>query len=229
MTSQGQIPSGPSRSDASGPLGTFPAGPESAGRARIAIANKHPVVRLGLKELIVRDERFQFVAAVANGGKFLRLLEERPIDVAVVGWSLPDMTGADLLCVLKRQRSPVRLIIYTGADVLAHAVKFGARGFVSTNNEPADVLRAIAAVVRGRMSFPYVDMQTLSQSPIRHLTAREYELMADLAEGMSNAQIAAHCGISRNTVKHHLKNIYEKLNVTSRAMAVALFMSLSKV
>lgn len=198
-------------------------------RPRIAIANRHPIVSLGLKDLIDRDERFEFVAAVANAGKFLKLIEDEQIDVAVVGWALPDRTGGDLLCELKQQGSPVRLIIYANEYMLAHAVKFGAQGFVSTSNPPEDVVRAIAAVARGRVSFPNFDTQSLSQSPIRDLTAREHEVLAALAKGLTNVEIAADFGISRNTVKHHIKNVYSKLNVTSRAMAVKFFISLSDV
>jgi two-component system nitrate/nitrite response regulator NarP len=65
----------------------------------------------------------------------------------------------------------------------------------------------------------------LSKDPLEALTVRERELLAALADGWSNLQIAARIGISRNTVKYHLKNLYDKLDVNNRAMAVALYMS----
>jgi two-component system nitrate/nitrite response regulator NarP len=87
------------------------------------------------------------------------------------------------------------------------------------------LLDAVASVARGRMSLPYVDLQTLTKDPLGELTARERELLVALANGWTNLQIASRIGISRNTVKYHLKNLYDKLGVSNRAMAVALYMS----
>jgi two-component system nitrate/nitrite response regulator NarP len=84
---------------------------------------------------------------------------------------------------------------------------------------------AVAAVARGRMSLPYIDLQSLTSDPLGELTARERELLVALANGWTNLQIASRIGISRNTVKYHLKNLYDKLGVSNRAMAVALYMS----
>jgi two-component system nitrate/nitrite response regulator NarP len=72
-------------------------------------------------------------------------------------------------------------------------------------------------------------MDAASKDPLEVLTVRERELLAALADGWSNLQIAARIGISRNTVKYHLKNLYDKLNVNNRAMAVALFMTRQSV
>ena len=84
------------------------------------------------------------------------------------------------------------------------------------------------AVARGRLSLPYVDIDLLNHDPLEGLTARERELLAALANGWTNLQIAARTGITRNTVKYHLKNLYDKLGVSNRAMAVALFMSATR-
>ena len=73
--------------------------------------------------------------------------------------------------------------------------------------------------------MPYIDLQTLTSDPLGELTARERELLVALANGWTNLQIASRIGISRNTVKYHLKNLYDKLGVSNRAMAVALYMS----
>lgn len=201
-----------------------PSGP----RPKIAIADKNPVVRAGLTDFIARDGRFEVARAVATGEEFLALVEEHPIDIAVIGWTLPDMTGADILGAMKRRHSGVRAIVYTGEpgkDVLRQAVRLGAWGFISKSDEPEVLLEAVAAVARGRMSLPYIDLQTLTSDPLGELTARERELLVALANGWTNLQIASRTGISRNTVKYHLKNLYDKLGVSNRAMAVALYMS----
>lgn len=197
-------------------------------RRTIAIADKNPVVRTGLVDIIARDGRFEVVAAVSTGGAFLSLIETQAVDIAIVGWAMPDMTGGDVLAELKRRRSPVRAIIYTGeagVDVLRRSIKGGAWGFMSKSDEPEVLLETISSVSHGRVSFPYVDMDAAAKDPLDVLTLRERELLAALADGWTNLQIAARIGISRNTVKYHLKNLYDKLNVNNRAMAVALYMA----
>jgi len=197
-------------------------------RHRVAIADKNPVIRTGLIEILARDGRFEVTGAVSNGRALIQLIEERSADIAVIGWQLPDMTGGDLLTELKKRALCVRPIVYTGEqgrDVLRRTIKAGAWGFISKSDEPQVLLEAISSVSHGRVSFPYVDMDALTHDPLDVLTVRERELLAALADGWSNLQIAARIGISRNTVKYHLKNLYDKLAVHNRAMAVALYMA----
>ncbi|MEQ1576024.1 MAG: response regulator transcription factor [Hyphomicrobium sp.] len=196
--------------------------------ATIAIADKNPVVRSGLSELLRQDGRFQVAPAVSSGAAFIELVSQIKVDVGLLGWSLPDMTGGEVLSQLKRRQAPVRVIIYTGeraSDVLHQAIKGGARGFISKSDEPAVLMETLSSVARGRVCFPYVDIVNLGRDPLDVLTVRERELLAALANGWSNLQIAARTGISENTVKYHLKNLYDKLGVKNRAMAVAMFVS----
>jgi two-component system nitrate/nitrite response regulator NarP len=198
----------------------------------IAIADKNPVVRTGLVDIIARDGRFVVTAAVSTGAAFLSLIESHDIDIAIIGWALSDMTGGDILTEIKKRRFAIRTIVYTGepgTEVLRRTIKAGAWGFMSKSDEPEVLLETISSVSHGRVSFPYVDMDAASKDPLEVLTVRERELLAALADGWSNLQIAARIGISRNTVKYHLKNLYDKLNVNNRAMAVALFMTRQSV
>ncbi len=191
------------------------------------IADKSPVVRSGLRDFIARDGRFEVLEAHATGTAFLAAAEKLPPDIGVIGWSLSDITGGEILSALRRRHSPTRIIVYTGEpgkDVLRQAVRLGAWGFISKSDEPELLVDAIAAVARGRMSLPYVDLQALTTDPFSELTSRERELLTALANGWTNMQIASRIGISRNTVKYHLKNLYDKLGVSNRAMAVALYM-----
>jgi two-component system nitrate/nitrite response regulator NarP len=197
-------------------------------RQKIAIADKNPVIRTGLVDIIARDGRFDVVATMPTGTALLKFAEENQVDIAVIGWALPDMTGGDVLAELKKRQSPIRTIVYTGepgSEVLRRTVKAGAWGFISKSDEPPVLLETISSVARGRVCFPYVDIGALSKDPLEVLTVRERELLAALADGWSNLQIASRIGISRNTVKYHLKNLYDKLDVNNRAMAVALYMS----
>lgn len=196
-------------------------------RPQIMIADKSPVVRSGLRDFIARDGRFEVIDAHPTGAAFLAAAEQQTPDIGVIGWSFPDITGGEILSALRRRHSPTRIIVYTGEpgkDVLRQAVRLGAWGFISKSDEPELLVDAIAAVARGRMSLPYVDLQALTTDPFAELTSRERELLTALANGWTNLQIASRIGISRNTVKYHLKNLYDKLGVSNRAMAVALYM-----
>ncbi len=198
------------------------------GKIEIAIADKNPVVRAGLENMMSKDSRFGVAGLYATGAAFLAASEKALFQVAVVGWSLPDMDGGLVLSEIKKRQWPFRVIIYTGesgTDVLRRAIKGGAWGFVSKSEEPTILLETIIAVARGRLSLPYIDIDQLNYDPLGMLTTRERELLAALANGWTNLQIAARTGITRNTVKYHLKNLYDKLGVSNRAMAVALYMS----
>lgn len=193
---------------------------------RIVIADKNPIIRSGLAEIIGRDGRFSISEAVATGADFLSLAEQNKVDIGIVGWSLPDMTGGDVLAHFSDQKKNPRIIIYTGekvTDVLRQAIKSGAWGFVSKSDEATVLIETISSISNGRLCFPYVDLDKLARDPFETLTTREKELLAALSNGWTNLQIAARIGISRNTVKYHLKNLYDKLDVNNRAMAVALY------
>lgn len=202
-----------------------------AAKIEVAIVDQNPVVRAGLEALVQKDGRFGIAGVYASGAALIEVLQKKPLEIAVVGWSLPDMQGSELLDRVKREKWQTRVIIYTGersGDVLRQAIKGGAWGFVSKMEEPPVLLEAVVAVARGRLSLPYVDIDLLNHDPLDGLTARERELLAALANGWTNLQIAARTGITRNTVKYHLKNLYDKLGVSNRAMAVALFMSATR-
>jgi two-component system nitrate/nitrite response regulator NarP len=83
----------------------------------------------------------------------------------------------------------------------------------------------VVTVAHGNMVFPRIDVTKLYDDPIDQLTERELQLLAELAEGASNAGIARRMGISANTVKFHLKNLYDKLGVDNRVQAIAYYVS----
>lgn len=194
----------------------------------VVIADKNPVVQAGLRKYVESNESYRIVDVISNGAGFIKACVNTRVDIGVIGWSLPDMTGGEVLSVIKKRKLPTRIVVYTGESspsVLRKTIKMGAWGFVSKGDDPSILMDAIASVAIGRLSLPFVDIDTLTHDPLDALTARERELLAVLAKGWTNEQIASRIGISHNTVKYHLKNLYEKLNVNNRAMAVALFMS----
>ena len=104
--------------------------------------------------------------------------------------------------------------------VLTH----GAAAFVSKMEQTAFLLDTIEAVADGRMVFPYIDVRTVYDNPLTTLTRRELEVLADLASGRTNKQIAREMSVSLNTVKFHVRNLFQKLGVNSRSQAIALYL-----
>ena len=199
-----------------------------SGAARLLIADKNPLVLKGLQAILEEDPRFVLAGALDTGAGFLAAAAETGFDVGVIGWMLPDMDGGEVLRRMKALESPARMVVYTGSrnpDAPRLAMKFGGYGFCSKSDPPEVLLDVIHSVALGRMSFPYVDVSKLHEDPLSDLTSRERELLTALASGWTNQQIANRIGISENTVKFHLKNLYEKLDVRNRAMAVALYMA----
>lgn len=100
----------------------------------------------------------------------------------------------------------------------------GAAGFCSKKEAPERLVETVAAVALGNMVYPFMDMRAVTADPLGDLTAREAELLTYLADGITNQQIASKLGISLNTVKFHLKNLYEKLDVKNRSQAVSAYL-----
>ena len=194
----------------------------------VVVADKSPLVRAGLRGLLGEDERLELVANVENGEQFMSLVGHQPFQVGIVGWVMPGLGGRDVLDGLRDHPSAPRVVIYTGdpgADIPRETMRLGAAGFCSKSEPPSQLLDSVARVAMGQMIFPFIDIRGLHSCPLSSLTPREHELLAALSEGNSNAQLAARFEISVQTVKFHLKNVYEKLGIGNRAQAVALYVS----
>ena len=100
----------------------------------------------------------------------------------------------------------------------------GGAAFVSKNDQPVSLLDTIVQVANGRMVFPYVDVTQLNANPLSRLTRRELEILSSLAAGRTNKEIAAEKAVTTNTVKYHVRNLFEKLGVRNRGQAIALYL-----
>ncbi|TAN49965.1 MAG: response regulator transcription factor [Rhodospirillales bacterium] len=193
----------------------------------IVIAEKNPLLQQSLVRLFENDERFRLVAVCADGERFLEAVERLNFEIGIIGWEMPFLDGKGVLANLKGKESTPRVIVYTGSpnpDIPRQAMALGAAGFCSKKDQPAVLIDTILQVASGRMVFPFMDVAKLVTDPFAGLTPRERELLAALAGGLTNAQIASQFDISLNTVKFHLKNLFDKLGVSNRAQAVARYL-----
>lgn len=195
----------------------------------VAVIDKNPLVHRGLDQMLREDGRFELVMSAPDGDAFLSAYAARgvaaPVDVAVSGWVMPKGDGKSLLQRISAMANPPKVVIYTGemSDMaLRAAIREGAAGLVHKSEAPERLLQAIATTAAGGRDFPAAARR---QPPMEALTKREQELLASLAGGATNNQLAEALGVSVNTVKFHLRNLYEKLDVRNRAQAVAMFLS----
>lgn len=197
------------------------------GPIEVVIADKSPLIMGALTQIFSGDERFSLVANASDGERFLEAVDRLAFDVGVIGWVMPYMDGAAVLKAISGRSQAPRIVIYTGdpsPDLPRRAMLLGAAGFCSKREKPETLLATVQAVAEGRMVFPFMDMSKPQADPFGGLTGREHELFGTLAQGLTNAQIAKKVGVSLNTVKFHLKNLYEKLGVSNRAQAVAYYL-----
>lgn len=194
----------------------------------VVLVDKSPLVLTGLSKIFGDDQRFSIVATAADGERFMEAVERLSFDVAVIGWEMPFMTGRDVLAALKNVSDPPRIVVHTGSSkpgVARQVLQLGGAGFCSKQDTPQVLVDTVVSVAEGRMVFPFMNVDAPVIEGMDALTPRERDLLASLADGRTNSQIAHELGISLNTVKFHLKNLYEKLGVNNRAQAVARFLA----
>lgn len=193
----------------------------------IMLADGNPLVLSAMSEIFERDPRFSLVATSATAEGFLGIAMRVPAAVAVLDWGLPVLGAPRLIEVLRQQMNTPKVVIYgdAGNDIPLRAMEVGAAGFVSRSSAVENLLDTCAEVAAGKMIFPFVDVREMNKDPIQSLTKKERKILEALATGQSNREISKHIGVSPNTVKFHLSNIYEKLSVKNRTQAIAFYFS----
>ncbi|WCR05434.1 response regulator transcription factor [Paracoccus saliphilus] len=191
------------------------------------LADSNPLVLSAMSEVFERDTRFSLVATSATAEGFLGTVMRIPCQVGIIDWGLPVLGGARLLEVLREQESAPRIVVYAdeGSDAHRAAMSAGAAGFVARNGPVETLLDTCVAVAAGKMVFPYLDVRELQKDPIHSLSRREAAMLEALSKGLTNRELSQELGISTNTVKFHLSNLYDKLSVKNRAQAIAFYYS----
>lgn len=199
------------------------------GSVRLVLADDHALVLEGLSALLAAESDLNVVATATDGERLLDALRRFRPDVAVLDLQMPYMDGLTCLQHLRAEGLPVRVLVLSAfgdAYSLRAAVEGGADGFALKTDPPQLTVTAIRQVAAGQMVFPQAARRWLTPSPPSDsdlLSEREQAVLALVAEGKSNAQIAQALGLSENTVKFHLRNLFSKLGVTNRTAAAAQY------
>jgi DNA-binding NarL/FixJ family response regulator len=196
-------------------------------RIRILIVDDHGVVRQGLRMYLALDPELEVVGEAVNGAEALRLAHELEPDVVLMDLLMPVMDGIAATEAIRRELPEVEVIALTSVledSAVYGAMRAGAIGYLLKDTEADELCRAIKAAAIGQVLLsPPVAARLVREVPPPQdpepLTEREKEVLAELAKGKSNKEIAAELVIAEKTVRTHVSNILGKLGVSSRTQA----------
>ena len=221
------------------------AGVASGQKIRIVVADDHPIFRDGLCKLLALEEDFEVVAQAQDGREVLEVLQQQTPDILLLDLKMPGLDGLATLQRLQQVKNKTRVIVLTASDdknEFVQAMRLGTSGIVLKQTATELLIKSIrkvhageiwldshttAAVIRQFVAADEAQPQMAPASPGRErerspLSQREREIVALVAQGFKNKEMAEKMFISEQTVKNHLHNIFDKLGVSDR-LELALY------
>ena len=207
---------------------------------KVGIVEDNKTLREGFETLINRTPGMQCICACGTVGEAVKQIPPARPDVVLMDIQLPDGTGIDCTAKIKEQLPDVQIIVvtvYADSDWIFQALQAGACGYLLKRATPARIIEAIREAQEGGVPMtPEIARKVIGQfqAPIKaaeeveSLTPRETEVLQFIMHGLANKEIADRMSISVNSVKWHLRHIYEKLHVRSRVEAVLKFKNQNK-
>jgi DNA-binding NarL/FixJ family response regulator len=193
---------------------------------KIMIVDDHPVVREGLSRIIVSESGMEVIAEAGTGAEALKLYRKLRPDIVLLDMRMPEMTGIQTIEAIRKEFSNARIIVLSTYDLeedIYQSMQAGARGYILKDSPRSELLASIRRVHAGeRVIPPNIATRLAERIGGNELTAREFEVLKLIVNGQSNKQIGDNLGISEGTVKSHVNNILDKLDVTDRTQAVSV-------
>ncbi|MER7208054.1 response regulator transcription factor [Streptosporangium sp. NPDC000239] len=200
---------------------------------RVLIADDHPVVRQGLRTFLALQDDLDVVGEAADGAEAVALTESLNPDVLLLDLKMPVLDGHGTLLRLRELGLSPRVLVLTSVgdrQDVAPAIRAGATGFLYKDVDPAALVQAIRAVSGGQvllaaeaaeamLTTPGAVPPRTVPAPTPSLTEREREVLALIASGRSNREIARELTVAEKTVKTHVSNVLMKLGVQDRTQA----------
>jgi NarL family two-component system response regulator LiaR len=206
---------------------------ETRGKLTVLIADDHPLVRDALRQALDAEEDMEIVAEAADGEEAIKLASELKPDVAVMDIVMPKLNGIEATRKIKQIAPDIAILILTAYDddeYVLGLLDAGAAGYLLKSARGHDLAGAIRAIKSGEsVLHPKIIAKLLKRAmvapveehrPSAILSERELEILQFVALGMSNKEIADKLFLSERTIKAHLTNIFNKLNVASRSEAI---------
>jgi DNA-binding NarL/FixJ family response regulator len=206
----------------------------------VALVEDNRSIRESLSRIIDQNPGFRCVCAVSSAEEALEKIPASHPDVVLMDIHLPGMSGIECTALLKKSRADIQVImltVYEDSDRIFKALKAGASGYLLKRTDPAQLLTAIKEIKEGgapmtseiaRKVVEAFQTQDESTPQAESLSKREREILEMLCAGFANKEIADKLSLSIETVRGHLKHIYDKLHVQSRTQAVVKFLSSGK-
>ncbi|MFB7138185.1 response regulator [Gottfriedia sp. NPDC056225] len=212
-------------------------------KTRIAIVDDHKLFREGIKRILDFEESFDVVAEGSDGTEVVGIMDQHQVDILIVDINMPNMNGVTATKALLEKYPDAKVIILSIHDdesYVTHVLKVGARGYLLKEMDSDTLIEAIKVVTKGgcylhpkithnlveefrRLSLKeqlFKSREVEVRRPLHLLTRRECEVLQMLADGKSNRAIGEALFISEKTVKNHVSNILQKLEVNDRTHAV---------
>jgi DNA-binding NarL/FixJ family response regulator len=194
---------------------------------RVAHADDHKVVRLGLGQLLETFDDVEVVGSAAGGEEAIEICREQHPDVLLLDLQMPDVGGIEVTRRVATESPQTRVVVFTSfsdRDAIVGALDAGAVGYLLKDAEPEEIRSAIRAASRGEAPItPRAAAELLADRRARpdevQLTPREREVLLMVIQGHANKQIARRMGISEKTVKGHLTNLFQRIGVADRTQA----------
>ena len=200
-------------------------------RIRLVIVDRQPIVLQGLKSVLGAQHDFDVVASVSDGASCLDAIRNLSPDVALLADTLPDLTVSEILAIAKAENLSTRLVFFTESDHdLTAAIAAGTCSAISKYAAPDTMLRSLRLMAKRGVLLQQSDLSpaakgadsTKIEKMMELLTQRERQIVRLVSEGMSNKEIARKLSVSQGTVKVHLYNIFQKLEITNRTVLATI-------
>lgn len=204
-------------------------------KIKLLVVDDHPIVREGLKLIFETEEEIEIADEANNGKEALNLLGQKRYDLILLDISMPIMDGLEFLQEKERIKNTTGVVILTTVDdkdIIRKALSFEIRGFLLKDAKREEMIQTVLAASKGEVTKSFeiekiMSQDNIAKNPIEEakestLTEKELIVLEKVVRGAASKEIAIEMGITERTVKAHLTNIYRKLEVNSRAEAVAL-------
>ena len=199
---------------------------EARNNLKVLLVEHQTLVRIGIRTILSERKNIEIVGEAATGASGLELFRQLKPDVTILSLRMPDSCAIDLLeeyFFADRQARILVLADTAGDAEISKALKKGALGYICKNIEPDELIKAIGVVAAGGKYIPSEIAGILSENlGSEELTPTESRVLRQIAAGKANKEIAYKFDVSENTVKTHVKNIFEKLGVSDRTSAATL-------
>ncbi|ASS74858.1 DNA-binding response regulator [Tumebacillus algifaecis] len=201
---------------------------------RVLIADDHPLSRDAVRTLLDGEDPFELIGEAKNGLEAVELCATLAPDLVLMDIHMPKLNGLEATRLIKKSNSSVKIVMLTVSDDVADlftAIQYGAQGYLLKNLDPDDWMHYLHALldetgeipreIAGRLMHGFRTEKAPDDPSPALLTGREREILACVAGGDTNKQVAERLVIAENTVKNHIKNILDKLNLDNRVQLAA--------